>query len=171
MLIMPDGYFGGVVLCHGISYQSRAIRLFTRSPFAHCGLRISETEFESMEWPNKILKYSLENPPEQYLEYIIQEPIEISASQRLALQILNEQIPKDYDVSLILRLAKRHLLKKKPDLTDISKKDVYACSYRHALLFEMIGIEVIQGVHPSQIEPQHFLESKNFRTIRKWKRD
>lgn len=168
---MSESYFGDAVIYGGMAKSSKVIRIFTKSTFTHCALRIDEDTAESIDWPPKVLIHDLNDPKEEYLRYEIYRPRGITALQREALEILNENIAREYDVGLILKLASRHILKKGYSVEDLAKENLFVCSSRMAMLYEMVGIEVLPKVHFSQIEPQHFGESPNFVKIADWVRE
>ena len=167
---MGESHFGDAVLYESKSYSSKFIRPFIGSPYAHCALRTGRETAESIEWPSKILVHDLKDPLDEYISYKIYRPKDITPLQREGLKILNNEVGREYDINLILKLASRKILMRHPSVEDLAKENLFTCSSRMAMLYEMVGIKVLPETHFSQIVPPHFMESDNFEFVSDWSR-
>jgi len=162
-------YAGDAVFFHGTSIFARSIEKYTEVPYTHGGLRIEKNFSTSLEfngfWKGgSFILHDLNNLQEEYVRHIIRIPKGISSLQRQAIKILNEEVPKKYDVRLLLKLRKRYGAKKTPNLDDLSREGEFSCLSRMRTIYSMIGFTFCPRVHISQTAAIHYLEAEEFET-------
>ncbi|MBI2042949.1 hypothetical protein HYT25_01005 [Candidatus Pacearchaeota archaeon] len=162
--------YGNVVVIKGTDFKSKfLLGLFTGS-YQHCGILTSENVMDTMTRRGKRsinLVHDLEE--EDFGDFFILEHIGMTPELRRKIREYNEGIKAEYDTGNIRRLAKRHLLRKKPDEENISTEGMLMCSsYTGELYLTPANLPIFDyHVHPSQIEPPHFLQSRYFKVVGK----
>lgn len=167
--------FGDVVLFKGNDIESRTIIPFLEKrgdsppPYVHSALRTRRHRAESIGLRGyKVIK--LKSPPNWCDEFVILEHKEITPSKRRGLRKLNKILPKNYDRLLILKLGFNSFLPQYSKLDDLSTENAYTCTSRIALMYNLLEMSIMEGVNCSQINPEHFIDGKNFEVIKEWKK-
>ena len=111
-----------------------------------------------------------DSPPNWCDEFVILEHKEITPSKRRGLRKLNKILPKNYDRLLILKLGFNSFLPQYSKLDDLSTENAYTCTSRIALMYNLLEMSIMEGVNCSQINPEHFIDGKNFEVIKEWKK-
>lgn len=161
--------YGNIVLFEGKDWESRVVSFFTKSKYNHVAIQVRRNVTMSITRNGKSRRY-LNSPGDWVDSYLILEHKEINPTNRRRMRKNNNQLTDEYDTGILLRLAFRHVIGKEPDLEDISRGGGFNCSNKPAYLYNLEGRKIMDGVHSSQIEPQHYLEGGYFEIIQEWRR-
>ena len=166
LLMYPQ--YGNVVVIKGTDLKSKVIGLFT-GEYQHCGILTSEHVMETMtRRGRRPIDLTCDLEDENFGDFLIVEHILMTPELRRRIKEENEKINAKYDTGNIRRLAKRHLMRKKPDGEDVSTPGMFMCSHYTGKFYQQVQLPIFDHyVHPSQIEPPHFLPSasKYFRVV------
>ena len=174
MTFRTRGY-GDVVLFKGNDKESRIIEFFLQkmgdstSPYVHSALRTRRHRAESIGFRGYQV-YNLNHPPEWCDEFVILRHKDMTSSKRRELRKLNRICSRNYDWGLILKLGFNSFIPQNSISDDLSTENEYTCTSRIALMYNLLKMSVIEGVHYSQINPEHFIDGGNFEVMNEWKR-
>lgn len=172
---MKFGKFGDVVLFKGHDRESRLIEFFLQKigdsppPYVHSALRTRRHRAESIGLRGYQV-YNLKHPPEWCDEFVILRHKDMTSSKRKELRKLNRIFSRNYDWGLILKLGANYVIPQNSISDDLSTENEYTCTSRIALMHNLLKMSVIEGVHISQITPEHFMDGGHFDIVKEWKR-
>ena len=162
--------YGDVVLLDGDDAFSRAIRFFNGQRYVHCGVLVERGVFSQLNRKGEEIFLHLDDKRD-HNSYIILKHREATLAKRDLFKRNYEELVRthDYDMLAILKLAAKHTLVKCgigfPEEINILREGMTMCSALTSLGHELTydGFKVRKGVHFSQTEPHHFLET--FETV------
>jgi len=119
------------------SFQSRLIRLFTRSKFSHCGIVdcTTNTIIDSDLSRNGVTEYPFKNI---ILESTLYEEFDLPFAPNTIIELVRTQIGKPYDIFAVILLPFRK------SWEDDSK---WFCSELIAWAFKEVGCNILQEKH------------------------
>ncbi|MBI4116551.1 hypothetical protein HY449_02300 [Candidatus Pacearchaeota archaeon] len=163
--------YGDVVLFDGNDRFSKIIRLFNGQQYIHSGLLVDEnTASQLSRFGEEVLVNLLDS--KDHDSCLILRHKKITSSDREMLKKYYEEIVRNsgYDMLAIVKLGIRHKFGIKPDGKNILRNGRNICCSLDSLVYERLtGLPVLEGVHYSQTEPHHFLQSQHFEIARKIK--
>lgn len=159
--------YGNIVLFDGDDRFSRIIRAFNGQQYVHSGLLVERGLASQLNRRGEEVFIDLFDSND-HNNCIILTYKNITHEKREKLKSCYEDLIKthSYDMIAILKLGFRHKMGWKPDMTNILRKGrIFCTSISSRAYEETMEHPVLEGVHYSQTEADHFLKSPYFEVI------
>lgn len=159
--------YGDIVLFDGNDNLSRIIRAFNGQKYIHSGLLVEKDTASQLNRFGKEVFVNLRDSKDHDSCVVLRHRY-VTNSDREKLKQRYEELVRNskYDLLAIAKLGLRHKLGLKPDGKNVLRNGRHICCSLDSLVYELLtGLPVISGVHYSQTEPHHFLQSKHFEIV------
>lgn len=167
-MVFKRDYIGDILVIESDCLQGKIIRPWT-GKYNHLAMRKLPNLATSITLTGPE-RYLLSDPPEEWISFIMLRDKRLNKFDREKIRNLEKKLEKKYDLKLLFNLAFKQINGAEPNGDNISHVGKYNCSSRISRIYEILGYEIINGIHSSQIRPIHFLESKYFEKIKEYKK-